>query len=576
MRHPLQIRIINTLLFSALSMHPGLAQSGASGLGFIAPMDIPLELAGNFMEPRANHFHAGLDLRTQGREGIPVRAVADGWVSRIKISPYGYGKAVYIDHPNGYTTVYGHLQQLSGTVGEACVDQQYRLKDFSIDWTLEKGAIPLKQGEIFALSGNTGGSGGPHLHFEVRRTKDQVALDPETFGIAVPDNKPPEILGVRLYPLADSSRVPPYPAKAAGFATEGINGFYQLKGGIALNAYGTVGLAVHVIDRYNANGAKCGPRSIELFVDSVSVFSSSFDELVFDVNRYCNAHMDYGQFKNNKLEYHRCYRLPHNKLSIYGKEAVMGRIVLEPGQERRVWLRVTDAHGNTSHLRFTLHGASPSEANAWPVKRPEGSLFRYDAANSIHEQDVRFELPAMALYDDAFVQYARRPAAGRAIKHLHAIGDPLVPMHSPAELSIVYSGPSPEKAVVVSMDPDGSVGASHGGKFDGGWVTASVKSFGTYTVMLDTVPPSISNSDMRSSMIGQKSFTLRIADDLSGVSAWRGTLNGEWILMEYDPKTKSLTHVFDKQTSGAGRKDFRLTVTDEMGNASTYAHVFNR
>lgn len=576
MKHILYHSLFNTLLFSSLSATTIRAQSEQADLGFIAPMEIPLELAGNFMEPRPNHFHAGLDLRTQGREGIPVRAVADGWVSRIKISPFGYGKAVYIDHPNGYTTVYGHLQQVLGRIGDACLDQQYRLKDFSIDWTLEKGTIPVKQGEVFGLSGNTGGSGGPHLHFEVRRTQDQVALDPETFGIVVPDSKPPEILGVRLYPLSDSSRVPPYPMKAAGFATEGTNGIYRLKGGMALSAHGTVGLAIHAMDRYDANGAKCGPRSIELYVDSVPVFSARFDELVFDVNRYCNAHMDFGQFKGNKLEYHRCYRLPHNKLRIYGKEEAMGRIEMQPGQQRRVWLKVTDAHGNTSHLRFTLFGASRAEAVAWPAEPAEGSLFRYDAPNAIHEQDLRFDLPAMALYDDAFVRYARRPAAGRAIKHLHVIGDPLVPMHSPAELRITYGGPRADKAVVVSMDPDGSVGASHGGKHAGGWVSAHVKSFGTYTLMLDTMPPTISNADWRPNMSGHKGFTLRIADNLSGISTWRGTLNGEWIMMEYDPKTKSLTHEFDKHTSGAGQKEFKLTVTDEVGNASTYSHVFNR
>ena len=272
---PTHHRVIN-LIFSGLMTGVLAAQPAPR---FLSPMDIPLELAGNFMEPRSDHFHSGLDLRTQGHEGVPVKAAADGWVSRIKISPWGYGKAVYIDHPNGHTTVYGHLQQLQGAIGEACLAEQYRQKDFSIDWTLEKGALPVKQGEVFALSGNTGGSGGPHLHFEIRRASDQHALDPQDFGITIPDHKAPEIHGIRLYALADSSRTMPYPGKAVGFAAQGAEGKYTLKDGVALAAYGTVGLGIHTLDRYDANAAKCGVRSIELFVDSVPMFSTRFEQI---------------------------------------------------------------------------------------------------------------------------------------------------------------------------------------------------------------------------------------------------------------------------------------------------------
>ncbi len=212
-------------------------------------MDIPLELSGNFMEPRNNHFHSGLDMRTQGREGIPVKAVASGWVSRIKISPWGYGKAVYIDHGDGHTSVYGHLQQLKGGAYDACLSAQYRAKDYSIDIYPEKGAVPVVQGEVIGLSGNTGGSGGPHLHFEIRRNSDQHAVDPEMFGFLASDRTPPEIVGLRIHPLTDSSLVGPYPAKALGYATQGGAGRYGLKPGEIPNAYGTVGLPEPLLQR---------------------------------------------------------------------------------------------------------------------------------------------------------------------------------------------------------------------------------------------------------------------------------------------------------------------------------------
>ena len=563
-------RIILGISLLSASIGTVVVANGQSS--YIAPMSIPMELSGNFMEPRSDHFHSGLDLRTQGQEGIPVRSVADGWVSRIKISPYGYGKAVYIDHADGHTTVYGHLQQLTGKVGEACLDQHYRQKDFSIDWTLEKGALPLKQGEVFALSGNTGGSGGPHLHFEVRRTGDQVALDPESHGIKLSDRVPPEIHGVRLYPLTDTSKVAPYPEKAVGYAAQGSTGKYTLKS--TASAYGTVGIAVNTFDRYDSGSAKCGVRMIEVIVDSVPHFSTKLDHVDFNHNRYCNAHVDYALFKSRKMEYHRCYRQPNNKLRIYGKEAPQGRIALAPGQERQVLVIATDANGNKSELRFTLKGATADEAAKWPSAEPQGSLFRYDAANRIEEEGVHFNLPAHALYDDAYITYARKPAVGRALSPIHVIGDPLTPLHTTGELSIAVQTPKPAKATIVRLDADGTVAGAVGGKHADGWITAPVKMLGSYTVMLDTVPPQITNVDLRADMKGRRGFTLKIADNLSGIGSWRGTLNGEWILMEYDPKTKTLVHSFDKHSKAPGKKEFKLTVTDDRGNTSSYQLSF--
>jgi murein DD-endopeptidase MepM/ murein hydrolase activator NlpD len=539
---------------------------------YISPMDLPIELSGNFMEPRNDHFHSGLDMRTMGREGIPVRAVAEGWVSRIKISPYGYGKAVYIDHPDGHTTVYGHLQRLTGEVGKACLDQQYRQKDFSIDWTPEKGALPLKRGEVFALSGNTGGSGGPHLHFEVRNTGNQHALDPEVLGFSVADHVPPEIHGIRLYALTDSSRIAPYPDQEVGYAAQGGSGKYTLKS--LPRAFGTVGIAVNTFDRYDSGSAKCGVRRIEVFVDSVRHFMTTLDHVDFSHNRYCNAHMDYALFKGRKMDYHRCYKQPNNKLRIYGKEPPQGRIELPPGSERNVRVVATDANGNSSELRFVLLGAAAQEATAWPVNIPSGSLFRYDAANHIEEEGLRFMVPAQSLYDDAYVAYARKPAVGRALGPLHAIGDPLTPLHVAADLSLAMSTPKPAKALIVRLDADGSVASAVGGKYADGWITAQVKAFGQYTVMLDTTPPVISNVDLRADMRGRKGFNLRIADNLSGISSWRGTLNDEWILLEYEPKTKTLSHAFDEHSEGAGKMEFKLNVVDERGNTSSYRSEF--
>ena len=537
-----------------------------------------MDLSGNFMEPRSNHFHSGLDIRTQGREGIPVKAVADGWVSRIKISPWGYGKAVYIDHPGGLTTVYAHLQRLEGAVAEACLNAQYRARDHSIDIYPEKGGLPVAQGQVIAHSGNTGSSGGPHLHFEVRRSADQHALDPEAFGFLAADRTPPEIAGVRIHPLSDSSRVSPYPAKAKGFAAQGGAGRYGLKPGEGPSAFGTVGLALHTYDRYDNSGFRFGVRSIELFVDSVAVFSTRFTEVDFDHNRYCNAHMDFGLFKSAKMDYHRCYKLPNNKLRIYGKEAAQGRITLEPGQQRHVRFVVTDGRGNTAELDFMLRGATAEEAATWPGPVLEGSLFRYDAENILAEEGVRMTVPPGALYDDVLVTYARKPIPVKAVAPLHVLHDPLTPLHSNCRLEVEAPG-LPEglrdKALIVSIDDAGKPSAA-GGRWSNGTIATDVRAFGAYTVMVDTVPPVIRNVDLRADMRGRQGFSIKVTDDLSGIGSYRGTLDGKWILLEYEPKTNTLAHTFDSHSSGAGRREFKLEVKDERGNTASWEMAFTR
>lgn len=567
------------LNFLMASIITGALVKAQTPVRYIAPMDHAIDLSGNFMEPRGDHFHSGLDIRTQGKEGMPVKAVADGWVSRIKISPWGYGKAVYIDHPDGHTSVYAHLQVLKGSVAQACRDAQYRQKDFSIDLTPEKGAVLVKQGEVIALSGNTGGSGGPHLHFELRRTADQHALDPEALGINVPDKVKPELIGVRLYPINDSSLVGPYPAKAKGFATEGSDGRYTLKGGAVPMAFGTIGLALHTIDRYDGLAAKCGVRRIELFVDSVPTFSVRFDEIDFGTTRYCNAHMDFTLFKGSKMEYHRCYEQPNNKLKIYGPEQARGRIALAPGQVRHVRFKVTDANGNVSELMFLVKGATATDARAWVPADPAGSLFRYDTENVLKETGVSLTVPAMALYDDAYVRYERRPAPARALAPLHVLHDPLTPLHTAASLRIEVDE-LPEalrsKALVVRMDAAGKTSAVGASTYANGEVTATVRSFGSYTVMVDTVPPTITNVDLKPDMKGRSRFSLKVSDDLSSVDKWKATMDGNWVLMEYEPKTKTLMHTFDEHTQVPGTKTFKLEVTDERGNTARYELKFTR
>ena len=530
------------------------------------------------MELRTGHFHSGLDMRTEGREGLDVKAADDGWVSRVKVSPWGYGKALYIDHPNGHTTVYGHLRNYTGAIAEAVLDRQYKAREFDVDLVFEKGELPVSKGQVVAQSGNTGGSSGPHLHFEVRRTGDQHALDPERFGMEVPDDIHPIFHGLRIDALDSLARVQPYPNGAKGYPATGSGSSYTLKDGAVPAAIGTVGLSVNVIDRYSNSSSTCGIRSLKVLVNDQPVHSALLEEVDFALQRFADAYMDYALFKSNDMNYNRCYKLPNNKLAIYGKEAAQGRITLRPGDEKKVLVEAVDANGNRSEMRFTLRGAPSAQALSWRIPAAQGQYFGYDRENTLTTQDARFELPPNALYADEHIvcTVLKSDSPFAPTTRLH---DPLTPLNIAGQLSlkadVTKARGRSDKLLIVRLDEKGKA-SPIGGTCADGWVSSKVKSFGDYTVMIDTLPPKVTGLNIRAVMTGRDSLNVQVADDLSGIAQWVGKLDGQWILFEYDPKKKMLCHRFDKYSDKPGKHDLVVEVRDERGNTSTFRTSFTR
>ncbi len=586
MRRSIEVAKVSYLAISILMTLTCVGQKRPASDVLRAPLDIPLSLSGNFMELRSDHFHSGLDMRTENREGLPVRAAAGGFVSRIKVGQYGYGKALYIDHPDGHTTVYGHLRGYAGAIAETLLTAQYKVSNFEVDLTFGPGELPVSAGDIVAYSGNTGGSTGPHLHFEVRRTSDQFALDPEAFGISVPDTIAPFFLGLRIDPLEAEGRVPPYPGNAKGLVVSGANGKYTLKDTSAAAAFGTVGFSINVIDKYNNSTSTCGIRSMSISVDGVPLMSIALREIDFGLQRYADAYMDYGLFKENDMNYHRCYRLPNNRLQVYGGEPSQGRFTPVPGRMHQIRVVALDAHGNASTLDFPLRGATLSEAATWPMPVVAGELFRYDQENELETEGMRLKLPANALYQDERITWSIQPGrsqsaakGAKALSPYYRLHQPTTALHLPARLSLrvddkVATGKK-DKLIVVQLDTKGKP-RNMGGSFADGWLTTKIKAFGEYTLMLDTTPPTLAPVNLSPIMTGKDSIVLRIGDDLSGVDKWEGHLDGKWILFELDHKKQRLAHAFDRVSSAAGPHELKLEVRDERGNTRSFTYGFRR
>ncbi len=542
---------------------------------FGSPLDIPLQLSGNFGELRTNHFHAGIDIKTQQREGLKVFAAAEGYVSRIKVSPVGYGYALYIDHPNGYTTVYGHLKSYSPKIDAYVKTQQYKLESFSVDLFPEPTALPLFKGELIGLSGNSGGSGGPHLHFEIRETKTEKVLNPMLFGFDIKDKIPPSVMGIWIVPMNESAfvnggRLP------LSFETKGFSGKIGLKSPTLPVVHGDVAFAIHTSDMLDGNSNRCGIYRIELWVDGIQVYGQRMDRLDFTTNRAMNAHTIYERFKKDRSQIHGSYRLPGNPLDIYDNLVNDGIVSFNDGKIHQLDYVVIDIMGNRTSVSFNVQSLSSP-----PIKAATNKSFlakwNWEENNEYKDDRVHLKIPAYTLYEDLDLTIEGANLLPNSVCPAVKVASPYEPVHNKFTLGLKANIPAhwESKVTLVRWDPDKSRTVYEGGKFENGWVYGEPSYLGYFGVMIDTVKPSITNVDFKPAMNGRSMFTLKISDGLSGVDQIIPKIDGKWALMEYDAKTNRLMYYFDERYIQKGKHQFELTVIDACGNSNVFRGNFD-
>jgi len=565
--------LLNTLmlvcLFSGFTQNPV----------YRNPLDIPIVLSGNFGELRSNHFHSGLDLKTNGVEGLSVYAVEDGFVSRIKISSAGYGKALYIEHPDGNTTVYGHLSSFADSISRYVLESQYRLESFSIDVYPGSGTLPVKKGQLIGKSGNSGSSGGPHLHFEVRETKSELALNPLAFGYVVSDKQSPEIKGIRIYPIGDSSSVQGS-ASEQQFLTEVISGTCKLKNSSPILINGKAGFAIHTNDKFSGATNVCGVYKVRMLVDGELIYEHIFDKLDFAQRRNLLGHRDYRVWRADKRDFQRTFALPNQDLVIYNNLKNRGLVRFSPGLHK-VKFESFDFAGNKSVLEFSVKSdiAIPLPKRA-TISGNHGRSGVYPANFEsdleINITGMRARIPALSLFDDADIVAGPILSSSSGFSAQFEVGDPNIPLLSPISIQIFLDSlpRQTDKMMLARKDPSTGKVSAIKATYENGWLKGESLDFGVFYATIDTLAPSIKPYDFRKELKGKKSFTFKIADNFSGIASANGWIDGKWILMDFDAKTASLTYVFDKTRVLPGNHKLVVKVVDERGNEGVYESSF--
>lgn len=523
------------------------------------PLKIPLILAGNFGELRPNHFHMGVDFKTQGKEGFELHSVEDGYVSRVKVSTFGYGKVVYINHENGKTSVYAHCSKFSGKLDSVVRAEQYRTQNFEVELFPEPEEIELKKGEVFALSGNTGGSTAPHLHFEIRDTKTEHAQNPLVYGFDLPDTRAPEIRKVKAFAINEQGYL--IPGKSVEKATLKIKDRYVISGDTLkvassfCSSYGGVGLAFDVIDRLNGAENQCGLYGTFLIVDGDTIFGQRTDEISFEHTRYINSHRDLSSVGH----VHKSFRNISNPLGIYITDD-LGIISIQPGEVKNIRFIAYDPKGNASVFSFVLQ-ILPGEVSA----NYNPSVEKYWYPEDVYSRKTK----TWEVHADSFSIYEPYLLNTKEAPHICDVGAHL---QNKVSVRMKLENPkAPFEKYYIAV-------ASKAGKkslptvYSDGWLEAKTNNAGNFSIHVDEIPPVIKPLTT-SYNITTKTVRFSVVESQTSLVDCDLYINGEWYLLEYEYKGNYV--FFEVPAELKGLNNVKIVAKDACGNEAVWEKQMN-
>lgn len=542
--------------FSLLSI----SSFGQESSEFSSPLDIPLRTAGTFGELRDNHFHAGIDLKTQGKIGLPVYATADGYVSRIRVGAWGYGKAIYLNHPNGYTTVYAHLDRFTPELEDYIKNLQYSRKEHEVQGFPEKDKYTFKKGDLIAYSGDTGGFVAPHLHYEIRDTKTEHILNPMRYGIDIKDTRAPLVYNIQALPSNSQSQ---------------INGLNQ---GITLNlwksgtnelttdtlhVYGEVSFQVQTVDKQNGSENRNGIYGLELYENDQLTYQHQMNEFSFSESKLINLLIDYQEFKANKRRYQKLYIPNNSSLSLYNRKL---EITEEKSDFSVFKIQISDYKENKSIISIPVTYTSLSESfvyvrDSFPsvnIKRQEWYKFDNDF-NFISIQKETF-------YEDVNLKI-------RQTKDSIYLDKDRYPLNKKVSLGFKISKDSTYQKGIALLDQNEMQFLDT--EYKDGQLMISTKQLGTYVITKDTISPKIkANNFNNNQWITNYDFlSIKITDDQSGIKSFQGSINGNWIALSYNPKTDSILYNLKDIPLKSGKHILEIWIEDMVGNQTIKSYT---
>lgn len=552
-------------------------------IDFAPPLDIPLILAGNFGEMRSNHFHTGLDIKTLGVEGQKVRAIEDGYISRVRVSPWGYGNAIYIDHANGTTSVYAHLSTFPTAIDSLFHAQHTLTESYILDENVLQDSFYVKKGQLIAYSGNSGSSSAPHLHFEIRETSTEHALNPLLFSCyrnKIADNTPPQISGIKMYAITDKGYM--VPGKSVYFYAkkQGKNWVINSDNPVDISDLITentsLAFGFHTTDKLDAANNVCGVHHTIISKDGAKKHEQQIDYIDFANNRYLNSHQDYFEFKQNRRNIHKQFTTIMNPLSIYVMND--GKIDWQKCAGSYTFEAI-DVHKNKSVIHFKIE--TPKNSN--PAKNPfnkKGEYFFPDSVNTFIEPEFQVLMEPGCFYEPVQKVY-RIDTASTYMTPIYQFGEYSIPVQQKFDVRIKAPAlPSnfPYYKLGIGVISDRGDLSFLGGSYVDGWIEAQPRAFGKFVLVVDSIPPAINPLDFSEGKTITKynTLVLEINDNIAGVMEYKAYLNGKWVLMTFDRKKNRYIIPLDKYTRPIlekGKNKVRIYAKDGKGNESEKSYT---
>jgi len=530
-----------------------------------APMRIPLSLSANFAEVRSNHLHSGVDFRTDGKEGEPVYAVAQGYIQRVVVRPDGYGKALYLRHPNGTYSVYAHLREFVPKVAKWAKNQQYRQQAFYLDAELDSLAFPVKQGELIGYSGNSGRSFGPHLHFEIRDRYQRPLNIIQNGTYKIADKTPPVAYQLVAYRF-DTIRQAALPIEHSAYSIRAEKGgeLRLTKDTISVPTPCYFGLNLR--DQMDGSQSIYGVSRCELRLNDAPIFAYSMEKFSFDETRYANAMVD---FSRTASKFIRLYVAPGNALSVYRDVKNQGVISLKKNEVGKVSITMTDDAGNTSRLSFWVKGADKTATKKLQLTKHR-RLALYNRSNTLEVNGFKAVLPAGALYESSIVEVQTLGPAYGSVSPVFWVKQPLTPPHRAVSVSLKADVPENlrSKAAIVCMSKNGGKEALTT-TCQPPYFTANTSSWGYFFVAIDTVAPQVTPVNFTPNArlsAHQTHITLKVKDNLK-LKSYAGYVDGAWALFDYDEKNDLMTYEIDSTRVKTDAQHLLVFIaTDGVGN----------